>query len=96
MLMCIVIKKLNSLVTELFTRERKLNISLVFIIQSYFEFRTKELQQIIFIYSSDIDFKDFMNLYRECTAKPYSSLVSDTTLPSDIYPHFRKNISERM
>ena len=42
MLMCIAIKKLNSLVTELFTRERKLNISLVFITQSYFEFRTKE------------------------------------------------------
>ena len=37
-----------------------------------------------------------MNLYRECTAKTYSSLVNDTTLPSDIYPHFKKNISERM
>ena len=30
-------KKLNSIVTELFTRERKLNISLVFIMQSYFK-----------------------------------------------------------
>ena len=29
--------KLNSIVTELFTRERKLNISLVFIMQSYFK-----------------------------------------------------------
>ena len=29
-------KKLNPLVTELFTRSRKLNISLVFITQSYF------------------------------------------------------------
>ena len=29
-------KKLNSVVTELFTRGRKLNISLVFITQSYF------------------------------------------------------------
>ena len=28
-------KKLNSIVTELFIRSRKLNISLVFIIQSY-------------------------------------------------------------
>ena len=30
-------KKLNSIVTELFIRDRKLNISLVFIIQSYFK-----------------------------------------------------------
>ena len=30
-------KKLNSVVTELFIRDRKLNISLVFIIQSYFK-----------------------------------------------------------
>ena len=29
-------KKLNPIVTKLFIRERKLNISLVFIIQSYF------------------------------------------------------------
>ena len=29
-------KKLNSIVTELFIRDRKLNISLVFITQSYF------------------------------------------------------------
>ena len=30
-------EKLNSIVTELFTRDRKLNISLVFITQSYFK-----------------------------------------------------------
>ena len=30
-------RKLNSIVTELFIRGRKLNISLVFIIQSYFK-----------------------------------------------------------
>ena len=30
-------KKLNSIVTKLFIRERKLNISLVFITQSYFK-----------------------------------------------------------
>ena len=41
----------------------------------------RELQQIAYNYSSDIDFKDFMNLYKKCTAKPYSVLVIDTTLP---------------
>ena len=32
-------KKLNSIVTELFIRERKLDISVVFITQSYFKVR---------------------------------------------------------
>ena len=43
----------------------------------------KELQQTAFNYSSDIDFKRFMNLYRKCTAKPYPSLGIDTTLALD-------------
>ena len=33
---CLVIKKLNTVVTELFISGRKLNISLVFIVQSFF------------------------------------------------------------
>ena len=43
----------------------------------------RELQQIAYKHSSDIDFQDFMNLYKKCTAKPYSFLVIDTTLTSD-------------
>ena len=43
----------------------------------------RELQQIALNHSSDIEFKDFMNIYRKCTAEPYSFLVNDTTLPSD-------------
>ena len=42
-----------------------------------------ELQQITFNHSSDIDFKEFMNLYKICTAKPYSFLVIDAILASD-------------
>ena len=42
-----------------------------------------ELQQIPINPSSDIDFKDFMNLYKKCTTKPYSFLVIDTTLASN-------------
>ena len=34
-------KKLNSVVTELFIRGRKLNVSVVFIIQSCFAVKTK-------------------------------------------------------
>ena len=72
----------NPIVTELVIRDRKLNISLVFITQSYFavpkNFRLSsthyfimkiinktELQQIAFNHSSDIDFQDFMNLYKK-------------------------------
>ena len=104
-------KKLNPIVTELFIRGRKLNISLVFITQSYFAVpknirlnsthyfvmkipNKRELQQIAFNHSSDIDFQDFMNLYKKSTAEPYSFLVIDTTLPSDNSSRFRKNLLE--
>ena len=85
-------KKLNSTVTELFVRCRKINIFLVFITQSYFAIpkniklnsthyfimkipNERELQQIAFNHSSDIEFQGFMNLYKKCTAKSYSFLV---------------------
>ena len=76
--------KLNRIVTELFIRGRKLNISIVFITQSYFKVpkdvrlnstlffimkipNKRELQQIALNRSSDIDFKDFMSIYKKCT-----------------------------
>ena len=52
----------------------------------------KELQQIALNHSSDIDFKDFMNIYKKSTKEPYSFLVNDTTLPSDNPLRFRKNL----
>ena len=100
-------KKLNSIVTELFVRGRKLNISLVFITQSYFKVPKnvrlntshffiakipdeRELQQIVINHSSDIITKDIANIYRKCTAEPYSFLVNDTTLASNDPLKFRK------
>ena len=90
-------KKLNSIVTELFIRGRKLNISLVFIMQSYFKVpkdvrlntthffivripHKKELREIAINHSCDINTKDFTNIYRKCTAEPFSFFVNDTTL----------------
>ena len=57
----------------------------------------RELQQIAFHHSSDIDFQDFMNLYKKYAAKPYSFLVIDATLASAKNltfqkEYFRKNI----
>ena len=94
----------------MFIRRRKLNISLVFITQSYFNVpkdvrlntthffiaktsNKKELQQIAINHSSDINTKDFANIYRKCTSEPYSFLVNDTTLASNNPLRFRKNLS---
>ena len=54
----------------------------------------RELQQIISYHSSDIEFQDFINLYKKRTAKPYSFLVIDTTLASDNSSRFRNNFLE--
>ena len=55
----------------------------------------KELQQTASNHLSDIDFQDFLNLYKKCTAKPYPFLVINTTLASDNSPHLRKNLLEK-
>ena len=51
-----------------------------------------ELQQIASNHSSDINFKDFMKLYKEYAKEPYSFLVNDATLSSDNLLQFRKNL----
>ena len=103
-------KKLNSIATELFIRGRKLNISLIFITQSYFKVpkdvrnnsthffimkisNKRKLMQIAINHSSDINTKDFIEIYRKWTDKPYSFLVIDTTLPSNNSLRFRKNLN---
>ena len=52
----------------------------------------KELQQLDLNYSSDIDFKDFMKIYKNCTAELYSFLVNNTTLPLHDPLNFGKNL----
>ena len=44
----------------------------------------------------DTDFKDFMNLYKNCAEKPYSLLIIDAPLVSYNTSHLRKNLLERM
>ena len=95
----------------MFIRGRKLNISIVFITQSYFKVpkdvrlnsthffimkipNERELQQIVLNHLSDIDFKDFIKIYKKCSEEPYSFLVNDTTLPSDYPLRFRRNLLE--
>ena len=52
----------------------------------------REIQQIAINHSSDINTKDFSNIYRKCTDEPYSFLINDTTLTSNNPLTFRKNI----
>ena len=52
----------------------------------------KELQNIAINHSADIDYKDFMKIYRECTKEPYNFLTIDTTLPASDPLRFRKNL----
>ena len=90
-------------------RCRKLNISLVFITQSYFSVpkdvrlnsahylimkinNKRELQNIAINHSADINYQDFIKIYRECTKEPYNFLTIDTTLPASDPLRFRKNL----
>ena len=105
-------KKFQAIIKELFIRCRKLNISLLFITQSFSApkevglnsthylimkiHNKRELQQIAINYSADIDYKNFMNIYRKCTKEPYSFLTIDTTLPANNSLRFRKNLSDTL
>ena len=42
-----------------------------------------ELQQPAFTYSSDTKSEEFISVYKKCSGKPCSFLVTDTTLASD-------------
>ena len=105
-------KKFQAIIKELFIRWRKINISLVFITQSYFSVpkhvrlnsthfsmtinNNRELQNIAINHSADIDYKDFMKIYRECIKEPYNFLTLDTTLPSSNPLRFRKNLFDTL
>ena len=83
-------KKAQQVLKDLFIMCRNLNISSCFLTQSYssvpkdvrlncahyiiFKLNNKrELQNID--YKADIDYKDFANIYRNCTKEPYNFLL---------------------
>ena len=51
----------------------------------------KELQNIAQDNSGDVDFKEFLKIYNNCTSNPYYFMIVDTTLPSDNPMRFRRN-----
>ena len=52
----------------------------------------RKLQNIAINHSADIDYQDFMKIYRECTKEPFNFLTIDTTLPASTPLRFRKNL----
>ena len=85
-----------------------MNISLVFITQSYFRVpkdvklnsthflimkihNKRKLQQIAINHSADIDYKDFLKIYKNFPEEPYSFFTIDTTLPADDVMRLRKS-----
>ena len=52
----------------------------------------RELQNITINHSTDIDYNDFMNIYRECTKESFNFLTIDTTLPASDPLRFRKDL----
>ena len=106
-------KKFQFIDKKLFIRSRKLNISFVFIIQSYFLvpkdvrlnsihyliikiYSKRELQSIANNHSADIDYKDFMNIYREYKNKLYSFSTIHTSLLADSPLRFRENLLDSL
>ena len=51
-----------------------------------------ELQNIAINHSADIDYKDFVNIYRDSTKEPYNLLTIDTTKSAD--KKFIKNFDD--
>ena len=52
----------------------------------------RELQNITINYSADIDYKDFVTIYKGCLKELFSFLTIDTTLPASDPLRFRKNL----
>ena len=56
----------------------------------------KELQNITINHFADVDYKDFMKIYRECTKEYLNVLTRDTKLPASNPLRFRKKLFETL
>ena len=100
----------QAIIKELLIRCRKLNISLVFITQSYFsvpkDARLNTTYYFIMkIYQKKENYKILpiiilqtltIKIYRECTQEPYNFLTIDTTLPATDPLRFRKKLFDSL
>ena len=56
--------------------------------------KKRELQQIAIDHSANIDYKDFLKIYRNFTNESYSFFTINTTLLADNPMRFRNNFSD--
>ena len=56
----------------------------------------RELKNIAFDHSADIDYEDFVKISRECRKEPYNSLSIDTTLPASNPLRSRNHLLESL
>ena len=56
----------------------------------------EELRNIATNHSADIDYKDFLSIYRKCTSEPCLYLTTDTTSPGNNSLRFRKNLLDSL
>ena len=52
----------------------------------------RELESITINHSADIDYQDFIKIYRGCTIEPYNFLTIHTKLPVNDLLRFRKKL----
>ena len=94
-------KNFKRIIKELFHRARKINVTIVFIMQSYFR-ALKDARLIGTHYilmkignkekSGNLDYKDFFKMYNYCTREPYLFMTIDAR-PTATIP-FKKNFDE--
>ena len=93
-------KNFKRIIKELFYRACKINVSIVFITQSYFralkdarlnsthyilmKINKKELKRTAEEKSGHLDYKDFLKMYNYCTKEPYSFMTIDAGSTSTI------------
>ena len=94
-------KNFKRIIKELFYRARKINVSIVFITQSYARLNStnyilmkignkKELKRIAEEKSGQLDYKDFFKVYNYCAKDPYSFMTIDARPTATI--QFKKKL----
>ena len=52
----------------------------------------RELQNVAIKHSADIDYKDFIKIYRVCTKEPFNFLTIDTTKDNKFIKNFNETL----
>ena len=79
----------NTILFQFFPKDFRLNCT------HYILFKLnnkRELQNIAINHSADIDYKDFIKIYRICTREPFNFLTFDTTKNNKFIKNFDETL----